>query len=328
MAQQFEFRLNIISVDSSWVFVVPLGVTNIGRQAGNELILEGGLVSRHHARIHCTSDACEVADLESANGTFLNGRRLDRFKAVSLKEGDKLKIGDFEITVEQILLQEGQPVEIPQPAGATKPALPKKSRARPVPAPGTPPPAGTPPPPPAPTPPRPQFDPSQPPPGLSLESRRLLGYLPDIYQDSGADDNFLSHYLAIFEAILFPIEWQIDNFDLFLDPKTSPQAFLPWLAKWFDIIFDPTWSEAQRRLFLGEASRIHARQGTRWALSRLVEIYTGQKPEITDTGKNLAAFTFEVKLPFGSLKYPRAVIEKMIDQSKPVHTSYTLVFEE
>ena len=74
----------------------------------------------------------------------------------------------------------------------------------------------------------------------------LLSYLPGIYHTE-----FMSHFLAIFEAVLFPVEWQIDNFDLFLDPGTAPRNFLPWLANWFDIVFDSTWSEAQQRASCG-----------------------------------------------------------------------------
>jgi phage tail-like protein len=148
-----------------------------------------------------------------------------------------------------------------------------------------------------------------------------LRYLPGIYHT-----DFVKRFLGMFESILTPLEWNVDNFDLYLDPSTAPIGFLPWLANWFEITFDSTWSEAQRRSFLKDAHRIYARRGTRWALSRVLEIYTGQVPEIVDLAKDLAPFTFKVKLPLGGHDLDPDLIGAIIDANKPGHTTYILEF--
>ncbi|MCD6285364.1 MAG: phage tail protein I, partial [Anaerolineae bacterium] len=160
------------------------------------------------------------------------------------------------------------------------------------------------------------------PPGLTLESHRLINYLPGIYHT-----DFMARFLGIFEAILTPIEWNIDNFDLYLNPATAPRDFIPWLASWFDIAFDPSWTEAQQRRLLKEAATIYARRGTRWALSRVLEIYTGETPTIDDTGSDLEPFTFKVILPAATARLEREMIERLIDIHKPAHTLYTLEFQ-
>jgi phage tail-like protein len=159
------------------------------------------------------------------------------------------------------------------------------------------------------------------PPGLERDSQRLITYLPGIYHTA-----FMRRFLGIFEAILTPIEWQIDNFDLFLDPGAAPAGFLPWLASWFDVAFDPSWDEVQRRQLLREAHQIYARRGTKWALSRVLEIYTGESPTIVDVDEDLAPFSFKVVLPHAAARRERAMIERLIDAHKPAYTLYTLEF--
>jgi phage tail-like protein len=134
----------------------------------------------------------------------------------------------------------------------------------------------------------------------------------------------MARFLGMFESILIPIEWNVDNFDLYLDPGTVPTGFLPWLANWFEITFDPTWGEAQRRTLLAEAHQIYARRGTCWALSRVLEIYTGHRPEIIDLDEDLEPFTFAVRLPLRAGEVNRELVERIIDANKPAHTTYTL----
>jgi phage tail-like protein len=137
----------------------------------------------------------------------------------------------------------------------------------------------------------------------------------------------MKRFLAIFESILAPIEWNVDNFDLYLNPETTPSGFLPWLASWFSITFDSTWTDEQQRELLLEAHEIFARRGTRWALSRILEIYTKEKPEIVDIDANEDPFTFNVKIPLKESEVDKTLIEQIIDASKPAHTSYVLSFD-
>ena len=65
----------------------------VGRKPGNDLILEwDGAVSRYHAELEFVAGCWFVTDLDSANGTWVNGKRIDAKKA--LRVGDELRIGD------------------------------------------------------------------------------------------------------------------------------------------------------------------------------------------------------------------------------------------
>lgn len=59
----------------------------LGRQDDCHVCIEALNVSRHHTRLHVGPDGVEVEDLGSANGTFINGKRVQRGP---LRPGDKL----------------------------------------------------------------------------------------------------------------------------------------------------------------------------------------------------------------------------------------------
>jgi serine phosphatase RsbU (regulator of sigma subunit)/pSer/pThr/pTyr-binding forkhead associated (FHA) protein len=70
--------------------VCPLGeVTVIGRSPEADITLRDATVSRHHARIVRRGGKHVLCDLESGNGTFVNGKLI---KEVALRSGDQIKI--------------------------------------------------------------------------------------------------------------------------------------------------------------------------------------------------------------------------------------------
>ncbi len=71
----------------------------VGRVQGNDIVLSKRNVSKQHARLTLKGEQAVVADLNSTNGTWVNGRKIS--SPQSLKRGDKIYIADFIITVEQ-----------------------------------------------------------------------------------------------------------------------------------------------------------------------------------------------------------------------------------
>lgn len=56
-------------------------------------------VSRRHAALKLKRKRLDLVDLKSSNGTFLNGVRLDPGEPQQLRDGDKLQLGQMNITV-------------------------------------------------------------------------------------------------------------------------------------------------------------------------------------------------------------------------------------
>jgi pSer/pThr/pTyr-binding forkhead associated (FHA) protein len=79
----------------------PLEITSalpisIGRDLKCTVVLDGDRVSRRHAEIVEEDGAAFLIDPGSTNGTLVNDDRIDRHR---LAAGDRIRIGDFELTV-------------------------------------------------------------------------------------------------------------------------------------------------------------------------------------------------------------------------------------
>jgi FHA domain len=73
--------------------------TVVGRDAGTGIRLDGDeFASSQHARIDPRQDGIWVEDLNSTNGTFVNGERIT---AERLKPGDVLRVGQTEMRLER-----------------------------------------------------------------------------------------------------------------------------------------------------------------------------------------------------------------------------------
>jgi pSer/pThr/pTyr-binding forkhead associated (FHA) protein len=77
--------------------VCPL---TIGRDRTNELPLSDSEVSRTHARLETQGNFVYVRDLQSSNGTYLNGRRIT--SSIEVREGDAIDVGGTRLTVERM----------------------------------------------------------------------------------------------------------------------------------------------------------------------------------------------------------------------------------
>lgn len=101
--------------------------TTIGRVEDNAFQIAEPSVSSHHCEILLRGDDVVVKDLNSTNGTFINGEKISESV---LKLGQTLRLGQIELQ----LLTEGMPV--PPPSAAPAPSAPAPSAPAPTPATG------------------------------------------------------------------------------------------------------------------------------------------------------------------------------------------------
>jgi pSer/pThr/pTyr-binding forkhead associated (FHA) protein len=78
--------------------ILPGNIKTVGRATRADFIVDAPLVSRLHCRLTAGAAELEVIDLESTNGTFVNGERIER---AILKKGDRLGVGRVEMTIEK-----------------------------------------------------------------------------------------------------------------------------------------------------------------------------------------------------------------------------------
>lgn len=94
-----------LAAASGWVlelpddrhYLLPFGVTRLGRGEANELLIDDLKASRFHTEVHVSPQAIAAVDMGSTNGTYLNGQRLSPHIPHPLKPGDEIAIGKTRI---------------------------------------------------------------------------------------------------------------------------------------------------------------------------------------------------------------------------------------
>jgi len=86
---------------------------SLGRLKGCDVVVDDEAASRRHCTITGRESACVVADLQAANGTFVNEKRI---ATIELQRGDKIRIGS---TVIELLDTATQQPQVNAPAGSS-----------------------------------------------------------------------------------------------------------------------------------------------------------------------------------------------------------------
>jgi putative peptide zinc metalloprotease protein len=94
-----DFEAPLLMLDGRSVAVTK-PVMTIGRDAGNDVVIDGPSVSRHHAQLVRTPAGYTVEDLNSANGTSVGDRTLHGDRA-PLADNAQMHIGDVPATFRQ-----------------------------------------------------------------------------------------------------------------------------------------------------------------------------------------------------------------------------------
>lgn len=295
---------------------VPLqaGVLRLGRLPDNDIRLDDGKISRHHAELRVEASGLTITDLGSSNGTFLDGTRLLPDQPTPLTSGQSLEAGPFtllyratlaeEVAAERVDTEDEAPSEPPPPPPPPVRATP----AAPEPAPSS----G----------PRPNL------PALTAAGpqSRYLEHLPVLFQE----EEFLGRYLLLFESIWEPLERRQDHLPAYFDPRTSPASFLPWLAGWLNIAFNEHWPEPRRRHLLAEAIDLYRWRGTRYGLARMLEVCGEVSAEVTEDANREFVVRVRVRLPAGGTdeetRERRELVEELVRAHKPAHVGYILEF--
>jgi pSer/pThr/pTyr-binding forkhead associated (FHA) protein len=86
----------IVSIDEVVIKEVQLTKekTTLGRRPYNDIVIDNLAVSGEHAVIHMTGNEVVLEDLNSTNGTYLNGKAI---KKQQLQSGDGVEIGKYRI---------------------------------------------------------------------------------------------------------------------------------------------------------------------------------------------------------------------------------------
>ncbi len=96
------------------VVMLPEGSVTVGRNARHHLILKDASVSGDHAELRRSGSECELRDVGSSNGTYVNGRKCSQ---ATLEKGDVVRFGSIEATYGV-----GDPKDFTAPGGGSESA--------------------------------------------------------------------------------------------------------------------------------------------------------------------------------------------------------------
>lgn len=92
--ENLDTRPHFVSISSSGeeriAYILNQSEILVGRTLNNAFVIEHPSVSKRHARLVVEDDVYALYDLESSNGTFVNGKRI---KETKLKDGCEVRFG-------------------------------------------------------------------------------------------------------------------------------------------------------------------------------------------------------------------------------------------
>ena len=94
-------------------------MATIGRLPDNSVMIDNPAVSSHHACVFRDGDQFVVEDLQSTNGTFVNGTRVSRH---ALQQGDVVTVGKHQLVLDQLAVAE------PAASDGADPSAPEPGR--------------------------------------------------------------------------------------------------------------------------------------------------------------------------------------------------------
>ena len=92
LVDPFEVRFALEPEDNS--------VVRIGRASDNDVVIGNQRVSRYHAQLRWVESSWLVYDLDSTNGTFVDGQRVDSAQPHAVAAGATLRLGDYDLQVD------------------------------------------------------------------------------------------------------------------------------------------------------------------------------------------------------------------------------------
>ncbi|HEU4424869.1 MAG TPA: phage tail protein [Pilimelia sp.] len=149
-------------------------------------------------------------------------------------------------------------------------------------------------------------------------------------------NDFTYGLIEAFDAVLAPVFATLDDFDAYLDPRYAPEDFLRWLAGWVGFPLDERWPAERLRVHLADAVEAVLWRGTVRGVAAAVRAYTGEQPEVIDTGgvassaRPLGPIPGEprprllVRVP-GTAGIDPEVLDRIVADVKPAHVPHEIV---
>lgn len=173
----------------------------------------------------------------------------------------------------------------------------------------------------------------------------ILERLPDVFKQAARDDrNPLAALLGVMEELHARDEEILAGFGRYIDPRRTPDEFVPYLAAWVDyawLLLDPPdnpYADVERpfsgglgrlRELVASAAAESKWRGTSAGLVRMLERATGFQgyridETVTDESGQQLPFRVRVVVPREAERYVD-LVRRIVEHEKPAHVIATVV---
>lgn len=173
----------------------------------------------------------------------------------------------------------------------------------------------------------------------------FVDYLPEIYRADDDRNSFTERFVSIFQSMYVDLEDKIDYTPVMFDVNRTSKDFLNWIGDWLSVKNASVWEEKKLRNLIRQAVKIYKIKGTKRAVAKIVQEYTGTDPIIVeqfdvkhnmyyDRQKEVVenlfgdnGYVFTVMVPESCVKDSENYIEllRVINSVKPVDSICNLV---
>lgn len=173
----------------------------------------------------------------------------------------------------------------------------------------------------------------------------FMKYLPEFYTSNQENFNFLNRFLGVYQSMILDLQEDIFNISRYMDSDCADEEFLQWLSQWVAIDDTFMWSEKKLRKFIKKSFYLYKMKGTKEGLSRIIELYTGKAPVISETyeimncydknvyrekyqklyGEDSYSFTVFIEERYVPTNQKLLELKRIVDLYKPAHTVANVV---
>jgi len=161
----------------------------------------------------------------------------------------------------------------------------------------------------------------------------LSTLLPAVMQE----DEFAVRLTAGLDDVLAPAISALDCLEAYIDPMLAPEDFLHWLATWFGELLDENWPIERQRRAVNQALSMHRLRGTNAGLQAQLELASGGRVEIQDSGGASWSAMPNADLPGEAVprihvqvivddltKVSVSAVDELVRSSKPAHVAHSV----
>lgn len=178
-----------------------------------------------------------------------------------------------------------------------------------------------------------------------MKAAEIQQLLPAVFQRTLQPGAPLSAIIDVMESLHAPAETAIAELDRILDPRRTPDAFVPLLARWVDLDrllanrlvgkeatvqgLMPTGLGRLREL-IARAAYLSKWRGTRKGLLAFLQVATGMSDfeiseDVADDEGGIRPFHIRVTCS-AAAKTHLDIIREIIESEKPAYVTYELAF--